>query len=443
MAPALSGLAGSWRAGLKNYNMHEFKYIGNNLCCEKVRIEELAEKFGTPLFVYSYHTLIGHFLKLKSAFRRIEPLICYSVKANSNLAILRALVDKGAGLDIVSGGELFRALQAGCPPERIVYASVGKTEEEIREALSRRILFFNVESVSELEKINRIARGLYRTAQVAIRINPDVEPKTHKYITTGKLTNKFGIDFKSAQQVFLMRKALSNIKISGLHIHIGSQITESGPYLAAIAKMLEFIRRLKKGGVNLEYLNIGGGLGIVYDRETPQTAKSFAQKVLPELERTGLKVILEPGRFIVGNAGILATKVLYVKVTAKKKFVIVDAGMNDLIRPSLYGAYHQILPVKVEGRRSKVEEKVDVVGPICESGDFFAKGRGLPKVKDDAYLAVMSAGAYGFSMSSNYNSRRRAAEVMVVKDRAFVIRKRDSFADLARNEVIPSFLSGL
>lgn len=419
--------------------MHEFKYINNNLYCERIKIADLASRFGTPLYVYSYHTLIGHFMKLKNAFREINPLICYSVKANSNLAILKALVDKGAGLDIVSGGELFRAIKAGCPPEEIVYASVGKTDKEIAEAVRKRILFFNVESASELENINRIAGRLNRVVNVAIRINPDVEPKTHKYITTGKLTNKFGIDFKSALQIFNMRRALENVRISGLHIHIGSQITVSEPYVAAIRKVVDFIGVLRKKRISIEYLNIGGGLGIIYDREIPQTADKFAAKVLPILSKTKLKIIMEPGRFIAGNAGILVTKVLYIKKTPKKKFIIVDAGMNDLIRPALYDAYHEILPLQ----RRENAEKVDVVGPICESGDFFAKDRRLPAVKEGEYLAIMSAGAYGFSMSSNYNSRFKAEEIMVVKDREFVIRKRDTHEDLIKNETIPPFLLGL
>lgn len=419
--------------------MHEFKYINNNLYCERIKIADLASRFGTPLYVYSYHTLIGHFMKLKNAFREINPLICYSVKANSSLAILKALVDKGAGLDIVSGGELFRAIRAGCIPEKIVYASVGKTDKEITEAVRKRILFFNVESASELENINRIAGRLNRVVNVAIRINPDVEPKTHKYITTGKLTNKFGIDFKSAVQIFNMRIALENVRISGLHIHIGSQITVSEPYVAAIRKVVDFIGVLRKKRISIEYLNIGGGLGIIYDREIPQTADKFAAKVLPILSKTKLKIIMEPGRFIVGNAGILVTKVLYIKKTPKKKFIIVDAGMNDLIRPALYDAYHEILPLQ----RRENAEKVDVVGPICESGDFFAKDRRLPAVKEGEYLAIMSAGAYGFSMSSNYNSRLKAEEIMVVKDREFVIRKRDTHEDLIKNETIPPFPLGL
>ncbi len=423
--------------------MHEFKYKGNYLYCEDMRIRDLANRFGTPLYIYSYHTLINHFVKLKTAFREIEPLICYSVKANSNLAILKALVDKGAGLDIVSGGELFRAIEAGCPPEKIVYASVGKTDREIEEAIRGRILFFNVESLPELENINRIARSLNKIANVAIRINPDVEPKTHKFITTGKITNKFGIDFNNAYKIFLIRNKFANLNICGLHIHIGSQITESAPYVAAITKMVKFIAKLKKRGVDLEYLNIGGGLGIIYDKETPQTAENFAQNVLPLLKEAKLKIILEPGRFIVGNAGILVAKVLYIKSTPKKKFVIVDAGMNDLIRPALYDAYHQILPLRMTDRGQRKTERLDVVGPICESADFFAKDRRLPSVKEGDYLAIMGAGAYGFSMSSNYNSRRRSEEVLVIKDKVFVIRKRETNADLISNEIIPPFLLGL
>lgn len=422
--------------------MHEFKYINNHLYCEQVKIDDLVKKFGTPLYIYSYHTLISHFLKLRDAFRSINPLICYSVKANSNLAILKALVDKGAGLDIVSGGELYRALRAGCPPEKIVYASVGKTEREIEEAIKKGILFFNVESTQELELINKIACRLARKVRVAIRINPDVEPKTHHYITTGKLTNKFGIDFETARIIFLSRGEFPHLDISCIHIHIGSQITESSPYVAAIKKVVGFIAQLRKRGISLKYLNIGGGLGIVYDKETPQTADEFSKKVLPILKNSGLKIIMEPGRFIAGNSGILAVKILYVKKTPLKKFIIVDGGMNDLVRPSLYGAYHDVVALHKTGIHLR-HTKYDIVGPICESGDFFAKDRYMPHVKEGEYLAVMSAGAYGFSMSSNYNSRRRAQEILVAKDRIFVIRKRESYADLARNERIPPLLFGL
>ncbi|MDD5060587.1 MAG: diaminopimelate decarboxylase, partial [Candidatus Omnitrophica bacterium] len=308
--------------------------------------------------------------------------------------------------------------------------SVGKTDEEITAAISKGILFFNVESLSELENINRISKRLSKKVRVAIRINPDVEAKTHKYITTGKITNKFGIDLDSAYKILMLGPKFSNLNICGLHIHIGSQITESAPFVAAIKKVSDFINRLRDKDLNLSYLNIGGGLGIIYDRETPQTAKLYADMIVPLLEKTGLKIIMEPGRFIAGNAGILVAKVLYIKTTPKKKFIIVDAGMNDLIRPSLYSAYHNILAL----RKTEGHEKADVVGPICESGDFLAKERFLPKFKKGDYLAVMSAGAYGFSMSSNYNSRPRPAEVMVSRDKVTVIRKRENFLDLIRNE---------
>lgn len=411
--------------------MHDFLYKNNNLYCENLKVQDLATRFGTPLHIYSYHTLTDHFLKLRKAFSAIDPLICYSVKANSNLAILKALVEKGAGLDIVSGGELFRALKAGCPPKKIVYASVGKTEAEIKAAVSKGILFFNVESLPELRSIDRIARRLDKITRVAIRINPDVEAKTHKFITTGKITNKFGIDLNSAYKILLLRDEFKNVKICGLHIHIGSQITESAPFVSAINKVSAFIKRLESKGIVLEYLNIGGGLGIIYDNEAPQTAQVYADEITPLLKNTGLKIIMEPGRFIVGNAGILVTKVLYIKRTPKKKFIIVDAGMNDLIRPALYGAYHNILPL----RKTLKSEKADLVGPICESGDFLAKERKIASVSEGQYLAVMSAGAYGFSMSSNYNSRLRAAEVMVSKNKARLIRKREAYADLIRNEL--------
>lgn len=415
--------------------MHEFKVKEDQLYCEGVRVQDLAEKFGTPLYVYSYNTFMGHFLKLKKAFAPVKPLICYSVKANSNLAILKTLVEHGSGLDIVSGGELFRALKVGCPPSRIVYASVGKTDKEIEEAIAKGILFFNVESLPELENIDRIARKLKKKTNVALRINPDVEAKTHRYITTGKLTNKFGIDFDTATDIMRIAGELSNLTIKGIHIHIGSQITIGEPFVEAIKKVVAFIKANKAKGVDIEYLNIGGGLGIIYSHEVPQTAAEFAAKVLPILKASGLKIIMEPGRFIIGSAAILVTKVLYVKKTPLKKFVIVDAGMNDLIRPSLYEAHHEIVPVMDNGR---AKEKVDVVGPICESGDFLAKERMLPKVKEGECLAVMCAGAYGFSMSSNYNSRRRAAEILVEGRKIALIHKRETAQDLIRNEIAKS-----
>lgn len=422
--------------------MHEFKYINGHFCCEHARVEDLARKFGTPLYVYSYQTLVDHYRKLADAFSSLKPLICFSVKANSNLAILRSLVAQGAGLDIVSGGELFRALKAGCPPERIVYASVGKTDAEIEAAIRKNILFFNVESLPELENIDRIAKKLDKKVRLALRINPDVAPKTHKFITTGKLTNKFGIDFGTAQKIMYGYSGLTHARIKGVHIHIGSQITDGAPFVEAIKKVAGFISQLKNRGIAIEYLNIGGGLGIVYDQENPQTAVKYAKKVIPLLKKTGLKIIMEPGRFVVGQSGILVTRVLYIKKTPLKKFVIVDGGMNDLIRPALYDAYHKIIPVSMAAGRSGKKEIVDVVGPICESGDFFAKARSLAQVREGDYLAVMSAGAYGFSMASNYNSRRRPAEVLVNAHKAYLIRKRECYEDLIRNEVVPPFLKG-
>ncbi|MCK9594234.1 MAG: diaminopimelate decarboxylase [Candidatus Omnitrophica bacterium] len=415
--------------------MHDFRYKNGQLYCEDVRIKDLADKFGTPLYVYSYNTFTAHFLKLKKAFCDVNPLICYSVKANSNLSILKALVAKGAGLDIVSGGELFRAIKAGCPAQKIVYASVGKTDKEIEDAIKQGILFFNAESLPELENINRIAKRLNKFTNVALRINPDVEPKTHKYITTGKLTNKFGIDFDTAAGILKMADKFFYARIKGLHIHIGSQITEGDSFVAAIKKVTAFISAQRDKGLKLEYLNIGGGLGIVYNNEAPQTADQFARKVIPILKKSGLKIIMEPGRFIIGSAAALVVKTLYVKKTPLKKFVIQDGGMNDLIRPALYEAHHEIWPLaKSQAKKSKV----DVVGPICESGDFFAKDRNIPEVSAGDLLAVMCSGAYGFSMASNYNSRRRPAEVLVSCKKTMLIRRRETYNDLVHNEVIAS-----
>jgi len=420
--------------------MHDFKYKNNELCCEQVRIADIADKVSTPFYLYSYNTLLSHYRKLAAAFRALSPVICYSMKANSNLAILRALVKAGSGLDIVSGGELYKALLVGCDPKKIVYASVGKTEEEIRQAIAKQILFFNVESLSELELINRVACDLGVNASVALRINPDVEPKTHSYITTGKLTNKFGIDLDTAYNIFKNRAEFVHLKFSGLHMHIGSQIIDGAPYILAIKKMIKFIKRLKEEAIDIHYLNIGGGLGIIYNNEKPQTAEEFAGKILPLLKSTGLKIILEPGRFIAGPSGILVAKILYIKKTPLKNFIIVDAGMNDLIRPSLYGAHHDILPLRKAESGKRKAESFDVVGPICESGDFLAKDRQMPELNEGDYLAVMSAGSYGFSMASNYNCRLKPAEIMVKGNKFYTTRKRDSYLDLVKKDVIPDFL---
>jgi len=413
--------------------MHEFKYKRNRFYCEKVKIEEIANKYGTPLYLYSYKTLINHYRKLKKAFSKFKPLICFSMKCNSNLTLLKILVREGAGLDIVSGGELYKALKVGTDPKRIVYASVGKTENEIKNAISAGILFFNVESLPELELIDRIARRLKKKVKIAIRLNPDIDPETHAYITTSKKENKFGLDFRTASSIFKKKDKFNNLSIEGLHLHIGSQITNARPYKEAVSKVIKFI---KKEGIKINYINIGGGLGIVYSNERPQTAQEFARNISPLIRTLNSKLILEPGRFIAGNSGVLVTKVLYIKQTTTKNFVIVDAGMNDLLRPFLYGAHHTIVPsVKTS---TYFKRPVDIVGPICESADFLAKDRRFPKVKESDYLIVLGAGAYGYSMSSNYNSRPRVAEVLVKGNKFYLIRKRETYKDLVSKEIIPS-----
>ncbi len=419
--------------------MHRFKFKGNELYCEDVAVSQIAKKVGTPFYLYSIGTFLDHYLKLKDAFKSVDPLICFSAKANSNLTVLASLVKHGAGLDIVSRGELHRAKKVGVAPSKIVFASVGKTPLEIEEAIRHGILMFNVESMQELEVINSVACRLGKTQKVAIRLNPDVAPDTHHYITTGSKANKFGIDMQTAYKLFIESYRYPFLRFAGVHIHIGSQITDSKPFVKAIRKALEFIDSVRFQGNPVEYLNIGGGLGIIYSKEKPQTAKDFADAILPLFRKyehkTGLKIILEPGRFVSGNSGILVTSVIYQKHSPTKTFVIVDAGMNDLIRPSFYGAHHEIVPVIKKRGRVK-DRHVDIVGPICESGDFLAKDRKLAPVAEGDLLAVMSAGAYGFVMSSNYNSRPRAAEV-VVRNRKFLIaRQRETLEDLLRNERI-------
>ena len=410
--------------------MHEFKYKKNEFYCENVKIAELAEKFGTPLYIYSRKTLLDHFNKIKRAFSEFEPLICYSVKSNANLNILRILIKEGAGLDVVSGGELYKALKAGVKPSKIVYASVGKTDEEIQEALKAGILFFNVESVPELENINRIAKKLRKKANAAIRVNPDIDPETHEYITTSKKENKFGIDLKTAREIFSSMDKYECLNLNGIHLHIGSQITKAKPYKDALKKIISFIKANK---ISLDYINLGGGLGIVYDNEKPQTAESFAKAIAPLLRKINARLILEPGRFIMGNSGILAAKVVYVKDTPTKTFVITDTAMNDLMRPSLYKAFHAIVPLRKS--RSYFKKPVDIVGPVCETGDFLGKSRKFHKVESGDFLVVLGAGAYGFSMSSNYNARPRAAEVLVKGNKYYLIRKRETYQDLIATDL--------
>ncbi len=420
--------------------MHDFHFRGKSLYCEDLPVASLAKRFGTPLFIYSAKTIIDHYSKIKAAFRKLGPLICYSAKVNSNLSVTKLLVARGAGLDIVSGGELYRARRLNCSAKKIVYASVGKTDREIKEAISYGILMFTVESKAELSRINILAKSLRKKVDVALRFNPGVRTKTHSYVATGAGESKFGMDADTVREIFFNRRIYPYLNIAGIHIHIGSQITESYPYLAAIKKVKKLVEELRQKNIRLKFFDIGGGLGIVYDREKPQTAKAFARKVLPLLKAISLKVILEPGRFIAGNAGILVTKVLYLKETPKKRFIIVDAGMNDFIRPSLYGAYHRIAAVErskeVKRQRGKEAKKLaDVVGPICESGDFLGKERKL-EVREGDFLAVMGAGAYGFTMSSNYNSRPRAAEVLVKNSKAYLVRRRENYSDLIRGERI-------
>ncbi len=415
--------------------MHEFKYKDNILYCEDVRVSDIAKKVGTPFYLYSYQTIVDHFRKLKDAFKEMDPLICFSMKSNSNLAVCKALLNIGAGLDIVSGGELYKAMKIGADPKKIVYASVGKKKEEIEKAIRRGIFMFNVESIPELSLIDRIAGSMSKKINVAVRVNPDVKPKTHKHITTGGKTTKFGIDLLAAENIFDNSNRYRHLNIIGLHLHIGSQIEVAAPYIKAIKKVIAFI---KDARIDVKTLNIGGGLGIIYSKEKPQTAEEFADAVIPLLRQSGLRIILEPGRFIAGNSGILVTSVLYVKKTPSKRFIIVDAGMNDLIRPSLYEAYHEILPLLK--RPGAPTETVDIVGPICESGDFLAKDRRLQEMRQGDILAVMSAGAYGFSMASNYNARPRPPEVMVINGRFYVIRRGERYEDLIRGETVPKVL---
>lgn len=412
--------------------MHHFTMKNGSLYAEGVSVRELAKEYGTPLYIYSTATLTRHFQAFDSAFHAVDHLTCFSVKANSNLSVLRLLAGLGAGMDIVSGGELYRALLAGVPGERIVYSGVGKKPAEIAMALNAGILMFNVESMQELARINEVALSLGKVARVSFRINPDVDPKTHPYISTGMKKNKFGLSIDTALDAYAKARDLPGIEPMGMDCHIGSQLTSLSPFLEALDKLLVFYDKLKAMDLNIRCLDLGGGLGIPYNEEDPPHPKEFGEALTKAIDGLPLKVVLEPGRVIVGNAGILVTEVLYTKQTAAKTFVIVDAAMNDLIRPSLYGSFHRIEEVTPQGRAA---HDVDVVGPICESGDFLAKDRQLPEVRQGELLAVYSAGAYGFTMSSNYNSRTRAAEILVDGDKAIVARRRESYESLVANEI--------
>lgn len=419
--------------------MHHFSYREDTLFCEDVSIIDIAREVGTPFYLYSHATIKRHFLIFDGAFDGVDRLICYSAKANSNLAILTLLANLGAGLDIVSGGELYKGLKAGFPAERIVYSGVGKRVDEIDYALREGILMFNVESLEELALIDMRASLMDTVAAIAIRVNPDVDPKTHPYISTGLKKNKFGIDTATAIKAYEMASTLQHVKILGIDCHIGSQISEAKPFEDALYNILSLAGQLKQKGIEISCLDMGGGLGITYQGESPPEPTDYARAIQKILKPTNYRLILEPGRVIVGNAGALITSVLYRKSGKDKEFVITDAGMNDLIRPSLYQAFHAIQPVM---RHKGDPITADVVGPICESGDFLALDRELPDVQKGDLLAVMSAGAYGFVMSSNYCSRRKVPEIMVKDGRYSVTNRRQSYEDMIRNETIPDFLSG-
>ena len=430
--------------------MHSFQYRDGKLYCEDVDLARAVDEFGTPLYVYSAGTILDHYTRLDAALAPLDHLICYAVKANSNRAILKLLADAGAGFDIVSGGELFRAMKAGADPQTCTFAGVGKSPKEIEYALGQRVHSFNIESEAELELIDQIAGAIKLRAPIALRVNPDVDPHTHKYISTGSHENKFGIALGDAQRIYERAAKMANIDIVGVQMHIGSQITEAQPFANAIEKVVPLLRELKSK-YGIKFFSVGGGMGIIYRRALESgsgkwwhdhggepsafSVCDYAHAIVPPLRDLGIQVLLEPGRFLVGNAGVLLTRVRYIKQTGSKKFAVVDAGMNDLIRPALYQSYHEIVPV-IEPNGSK-PEKVDIVGPVCESGDFFALDREMSKLRQGDLLAIMSVGAYGFVMASNYNSRPLPTEVLVRDDKFALIRKRQTWEDLAHGELNP------
>jgi diaminopimelate decarboxylase len=431
--------------------VHSFRYRDGQLHCEDVDLAQVAEQLGTPLYVYCAGTILDHYARLDAALAPLDHLICYAVKANSNRAILKLLADAGAGFDIVSGGELYRVLAAGGDPAKCTFAGVGKSREEIEYALEQRVYSFNVESEAELEHIDGIAGAKETRAPIALRVNPDVDPHTHEYISTGLHENKFGIPLDRIRALYEQGAKMRNVEIVGVQMHIGSQIAEAKPFASAIGKVAPIVRELKSR-YGIKFLSVGGGMGIVYQRALESgsgkwwhehgnesfafSVRDYAGAIVPPLRELDVRILVEPGRFLVGNGGVLLTRVRYIKKTGAKKFAIVDAGMNDLIRPALYQSYHEIVPV-AEPSRTKSAEKIDIVGPVCESGDFFALAREMPELHEGDLLAIMSAGAYGFVMASNYNSRPLPAEVLVRGDQFALIRKRQTWEDLVRDELGP------
>ncbi len=417
--------------------MHHFNYKNNDLYCEDTPVSQIAEKVGTPFYLYSHATLIRHYEAFDKAFSGVDHLICYSAKANTTSAILSLLSGMGSGLDVVSGGELYRGLANGMSANKIVYSGVGKTVEEIDYAINSGILMFNVESFEELVVIDARAKELGKRAPISLRVNPNVDAKTHPYISTGLKKNKFGIGKEAVLDAYKAANGMESVDVVGIDFHIGSQITQIGPFVEAMNSIVGLARDLKEMGINVKYIDVGGGLGINYNDETPPEPDEYAKAICEVIGDLPITVVMEPGRAMVGNAGIMVTKVLYLKEGSTKKFVIVDAGMNDLVRPSIYDAYHEIRPVVIHDGETITG---DVVGPICESTDFLAKDREIGAINQGDLLAVMSAGAYGFTMSSSYNSRPRVCEVMVRGDSFEVIRARETMEDLMKGESVPDFL---
>lgn len=413
---------------------HEnFQYKNGTLFCEKVDLSELAKIYGTPFYVYSKKSMVDRYRDFEKAFEDIPHQTHYAVKSNSNINIIKLFYSLGAGLDVNSAGELYRALKAGANPDKILFTGVGKTDEEILMGLKHNIFLFKIESLQELELVNALARKEGKIANIAIRINPDVNPKTHPFITTGLYESKFGIEQEEAIDAYKIASKLSNLRILGIDMHIGSQITEVSAFREAVILMNELIEKLRNEGIEIEHFDVGGGLGVQYNDEPVPDVFEYASAIKDELKRSKCKIIFEPGRYLTADAGALVTKTLYVKNHRDKNFLIVDAAVNDLMRPAFYNAYHHILPVK-QSEREKVV--YDIVGPACETGDFFAKEREFIKTERNELIAIMSAGAYGFCMSSNYNSRRRVPEILVDDDKFYLIRERETFEDLIRGEKI-------